>query len=323
MSIAHEIQTAIAGKGAPLSFAEFMQVALYHPGSGYYTRAKERVGFGGTTDFYTASATGEVFGELVTAAAVHLLAPEDPATFAFVEIGAEPAGRVLGGKNVFGGEVTIRHGDPIKIPKRAVVFSNELFDAQPFHRLVRRNGVWRELGVDWDDGPIEVFLPRFSPAVEKAADLLPKEGAEGYHLDLPLAAVDLLKKIATASKWRGALLVFDYGKSWRELTEGTPQGTARAYRRHRQSNDLLANPGEQDLTCHICWDWLTAVLDRSGFENVSLQSQEAFFITHAASAIEKIITAKPGQLDPRRQTLQHLLHPGHMGQKFQVLSAHR
>ena len=88
-----------------------------------------------------------------------------------------------------------------------------------------------------------------------AQDRLPSTAPEGYRIDMPLAAADLAERIA-ALPWSGLFLAFDYGKSWRELAGDTPAGTVRAYSRHRQSNALLAQPGEQDLTCHVCWDWI-------------------------------------------------------------------
>jgi len=322
--IARELQDAISRRGGPISFAEFMQVALYHPLEGYYRQAKARVGFGGTTDFFTASSTGAVFGQLVLDACARLLGPEEPSDYHFVEIGAEPGGGILPPETPFRSSVTLRPGDPLVIPDPAVVFSNELFDAQPFHRLVFQAGQWREIGVTWSgECPVEALLPDLSEPVQRMKGRLPQDASEGYHLDLPLAAVDLLTDILSAAPWRGLLILFDYGKSWRELTEAVPQGTARAYRQHRQSNDLLAHPGQQDLTCHVCWDWLEEALREQRFSSVSLQSQESFFVTHSIEAIERIVSHRPGQLDCRRQDLHQLLHPSNMGQKFQVLHGRR
>lgn len=322
--MAQAIQTALARRGGPISFAEFMQMALYHPTEGYYRRDQKRVGFGGTTDFFTASSTGGIFGELVVNAAARLLGSAALESHHFVEIGAEPGGGVLPPENPFLSNLNLRAGDPLTIPDPAVVFSNELFDAQPFHRLVFQDGQWREIGVaGGEEGLVESILAEFSAPVERIKHRLPPDSNEGYHIDLPLAAVDLLNGILSATPWRGLLILFDYGKSWRELIEAVPQGTARAYRHHRQSNHLLADPGEQDLTCHVCWDWLQEALQEQGFSQVSLQSQESFFMNHSVEAIERIISHRPGQFDPRRQNLHQLLHPGNMGQKFQVLHGQR
>jgi SAM-dependent MidA family methyltransferase len=198
-----------------------------------------------------------------------------------------------------------------------VVFSNELFDAQPFRRFVFRDGAWRETGVDFHAGRFcEVLLDAKPP------DLLPACSVEGYVIDAPLAARELAQRIA-ASSWQGLFIACDYGKSWRELVEATPTGTARAYYRHAQSNDLLERPGEQDLTCHVCWDWISEALTGAGFTQPAVESQEAFFIHHAANYIAATTAAEAARFSRKKLSLLQLLHPSHLGQKFQVLHALR
>lgn len=315
----------------PASFARFMELALYHPECGYYRSARTRVGFTPEADFYTASSTGTVFGELIAAAAPRLLSPARAEDHAFIEIGAEPdVGVLVGVVHPFREVRTLRLGDKLPIAGDCVVFSNELFDAQPFHRLVRRDGVWRELGVTLspagDAAPgtrlVEVELPELSPPVAAIRNRLPTDADEGYHLDLPLAAEALCAQLAQPG-WNGLFVAFDYGKPWATLAGDTPNGTARAYRQHRQERDLLASPGRQDLTCHICWDWLAAALTRAGWSDVRLESQESFLLHHAGAAAERIARSAPPGPDPRRSRLQELLHPGLLGQRFQVLHARR
>jgi SAM-dependent MidA family methyltransferase len=198
-----------------------------------------------------------------------------------------------------------------------VVFSNELFDAQPFHRYVFRRGWWQELGVALRGGRLE--------EVEVGGgddDALPRRAPDGYVLDAPWAAGKLAAEIAR-QPWSGAFIACDYGKSWRELIEATPAGTARAYFRHTQSNDLWARPGEQDLTCHICWDFLEQALTANGFSGVAVESQEAFFVRQAGPAIAAISGAEAARFSPRKLALMQLLHPAHLGQKFQVLRGRR
>jgi SAM-dependent MidA family methyltransferase len=314
---------------APASFAQFMELALYHPELGYYRQPRARVGFAPKADFYTASSTGTVFGELVAAAAVRLLAPARPEDHFFVEIGAEPDRSVLDGVTHRFREVrTVRLGDERRLDDNCVVFSNELFDAQPFHRLVRRDGAWHELGVVLHDADtqqpqlVKVELPEFTSPVAAVRGLLPAEAEEGYRLDLPLAAETLCAQLAQPG-WSGLFVAFDYGKTWAALAHETPAGTARAYRQHHQERDLLAAPGRQDLTCHICWDWLGAALATAGWSEVKLESQEAFLLHHAGATAEQIARSAPPGPDPRRSRLQELLHPGLLGQRFQVLHARR
>jgi len=313
--------------GGTLSFADFMELALYHPELGYYRRDRPRVGRSRTTDFYTASSSGPLFGELICAACTQLIGGRDPRAFTFVEIGAEPGGGILTGvAHPFAAARTIRVGEPLTffgIAGPLIVFSNELFDAQPFRRFVAREGHWRELGValSTDDSLVERELAPASPASSLPA-VLPAHAPEGYHLDPPLAAADLAAQIA-AQPWTGLFVACDYGKSWREFVEATPQGTARAYYRHAQSNDLLARPGEQDLTCHVCWDWLADTLSRHGFASPAVESQEAFLVRHAGDFISRLTAAEATRLSPRKLSLMQLLHPANMGQKFQVLHAFR
>jgi SAM-dependent MidA family methyltransferase len=326
---------ALAGPEGTLSFARFMELALYHEKIGYYARPRRRIGRRPDADFFTSSSLGPVFGELVAAACASLLGPQPAQSSVFVEIGSEsmPDGQagVLTGSgpeapgvaHPFAGTLTLSLGQPFAIPKQAIVFSNELFDAQPCHRLIHHAGQWCETGVALQSGALEeILLPELSPEIQAVQKRLPLTAPEGYRIDAPLAASHLAAKIA-AIPWSGLFVAFDYGKSWRELTEETPAGTVRAYSRHRQSNALLARPGEQDLTCHVCWDWIGEALATRGFDAPVVESQESFFVRHAAPVLSGLASADAGRFSPRKLDLMQLLHPGNMGRKFQVLWARR
>jgi SAM-dependent MidA family methyltransferase len=327
-----------AGADGALSFARFMELALYHETLGYYTRSRRRIGRAQDADFFTSSSLGPVFGELVVAACVDLLGPPSAGASVFVEIGTEPASTgthetagVLGSSapgtppvaHPFAGALNIPLGQSLAIPSQAIVFSNELFDAQPCHRLIHHAGCWREIGVSLRSGALEeTLLPELSPEVRAVQDRLPLAAPEDYRIDLPLAAARLAASIA-APPWSGLFVAVDYGKSWRELAEETPSGTVRAYSRHRQSNALLAQPGEQDLTCHVCWDWIGEALTSQGFDPPVIESQEAFFVNHAATVLSRLTAAEAGRFSARKLGVMQLLHPGNMGRKFQALWARR
>jgi SAM-dependent MidA family methyltransferase len=303
-----------------MTFAMFMELALYHPEVGYYRQPRTRIGHAPDSDFYTASTSGTLFGELIGASCARLLraAGRDPRRHTFVEIGNEPdSGGVLSGiAHSFADARTVRVGEPLELWGDCVVFSNELFDAQPCTRTVCRRGRWVEIGVELRGeilGEVEL---------ETAPPGSPSDAPEGYHFDQPLAAGALAGHIAE-QPWRGLFVSFDYGKTFRELSEETPGGTARAYYRHTQSNDLLARPGEQDLTCHICWDWISDALRRHGFVEPTLNFQESFFIRNAGEFIATVSASDAARFSPRKQALFQLLHPAHLGQKFQVLHAVR
>lgn len=312
-----------------MRFDAFMRLALYDPRLGYYRRDQLRVGRDRSADFYTATSLGPLFGELVAAACAKLLrdAGFDPAAHEFVEIGAEPAGGVLAGlaAHPFASTKTLRVGDPLELTGPCVVFSNELFDAQPVRRFVRRPSAWHELGVGLDAQGLFVEID-LGAAPHDVSRLLPAlaETPDGYLFDAPEAAAGLAARLA-AQPWHGLFVAFDYGKSFAELAHSVPAGTARAYYRHAQSNDLLARPGEQDLTAHVCWDWLVDALTphAPSTRPPRIVSQESFFMHHAGDAISTTLAqeARASIASPRKRALMHLLHPAQMGQKFQVLHA--
>jgi SAM-dependent MidA family methyltransferase len=307
-----------AGPGGRLSFEQFMRLALFDPAVGYYTAQRARVGKGQGTDFTTATTVGPLFGELVVAAAGKLLRSRglEPACHHFVEIGAEPDGGVLKGlPHPFASARTLRLGDALTLAGPCIVFSNELLDAQPCRSFLRKDAAWWEQGVEERDG---VLAPCALYPVSE--DWLPAEAPEGYVFDAPREAAALAGKLA-GQAWTGLFIAMDYGRSWHELAEGAPSGTLRAYHQHRQVKNLLERPGEQDLTCHVCWDWIREALGRAGCASTTLQSQEAFFVHHAGDFIGAQLAEAGGGFSPRKQALMQLLHPAHMGQKFQALWA--
>ncbi|PWU04464.1 MAG: hypothetical protein C5B43_04550 [Verrucomicrobia bacterium] len=308
-----------------LSYKDFIEQVLFASGMGYYRKDKERVGRKINTDFYTAESLGSVFKQLVLASVEKILGSKNCKETQFVEIGAEPNNELIKTQeDRFGGYKSIRIGDDIEIPQKSILFANELLDAQAFHRLIYTNEQWHEIGVSFKNGKFsEELMPKMTDPVHKIREDLPKTMEEGYRLDLPLGAEDLLKKIVSQD-WKGMILLFDYGFMWEDLINNHPEGTARAYYKHKQHNDLLINIGDQDITCHICWDRLSKILKENGFNQPKLERQEAFFVHHASELIELIINqSSEGKINKDKQTLLELIHPTHMGHKFQVLWACR
>jgi len=302
-------------------FDRFMELALYHPTLGYYQRDQLRVGTAEGSDFVTATSTGTLFGELVCAAAINLLEARGakPADFEFMEIGAESEEGILAGVNhPFARARTLRLGDPLELSGRLVVFSNELLDAQPCRRFISRGGHWSELGVQLgaDGRLLECDLGRSNEP------WLPESAPEGYRFDAPRAAVRLVEMLA-AQDWGGLFLAFDYGKTLDSLAYECPVGTVRAYHRHTQVKELLERPGEQDLTCHVCWDWICGALEDAGFVGSAVDSQESFFVHRASHYIAAQVAADAGRPTQRKMALMQLIHPANMGQKFQALRAWR
>ena len=298
-----------------VSFARLLELALYAPGFGYYSSDRVRVGKSAGTDFTTAAALGPMFGQLVAGAAKSLVG--DLKTHALIEVGAEPGqSHYAGVASQFAELRTFRFGSTPDFPARSVLVANELLDAQPFHRFVREGRAWRELGVRVD-GPeltVEPLVEYSTPLAAEFARCLP-DAEEGWVIDAPLAAEELLRKLL-AGGWSGAVILLDYGKTIAQCLESSPAGTGRAYRNHQLSGAILENLGSQDLTCHVLWDRVEPVLLGAGFKGIRLDRQEAFFVKYAGAEMERI--AMSGDHDATGR-LRALTHPAHFGAKFQVL----
>ncbi len=306
----------------PISYRDYIDTVLYTPEHGYYKQASERVGRSSRHDFYTAESLGRVFAQLVTTAAADLL-PEGLATKStFVEIAAEPGTSLIShlDSHPFAGERTIRQGDAIDLSDSIVLFANEWLDALPFHRLIFRDGQWRERGVQLNKGSIleETLLNDLSPQVTSVADRLPEDIEDGYELDLPLEAENALSELISQD-WTGLILFFDYGRTWPALLQDHPSGTARTYRNHVQGSDLLEAPGNCDITCDVNWTPLYEQMQAAGLERVTLENQESFLVQRAQRAAQSIVESSAGAFSADRQTLMELIHPANMGQRFQVL----
>ncbi|MEO0510963.1 MAG: SAM-dependent methyltransferase [Verrucomicrobiota bacterium] len=306
---------------SPISYRDYIDCVLYAKDCGYYQADRARVGRSEDRDFYTAESLGKVFAKLVTTAAEDLLGAERARTSTFIEIAAEPERTLLGHlkDHPFEKNATLRLGNRIEADGPVILFANEWLDALPFHRLVFKDGIWRERGVAFRNKELEdVLLDELSAPVAAITGRLPSDIEDSYQLDLPLEAESALANLL-AQDWTGLLLLFDYGKTWKALINDCPNGTARTYYRHEQGSDLLDLPGQKDITCDLCWTSLETKIRESGFSNTTLESQEAFLVKRAARGAEAITIDSAGSFSSDRQTLMELIHPANMGQRFQVL----
>lgn len=212
-----------------------------------------------------------------------------------------------------------------------VIFGNEFFDALPVHRLgwdaAARD--WFEWLVGWDgtrfcwvrsrpgetrDWPaakrreaLEAEYPALGePAVQA---LLP----DGFTVEVCPAARTLW---TTAARALGAgwLVALDYGPDREALRPERPEGTWRAFSRHHRSADVLAAPGEQDLTADVNFPALAAAGEREGLQTVALCAQGRFLV----EALRAQPLAARWSAAQRRQ-FQTLIHPQHLGERFKVL----
>jgi SAM-dependent MidA family methyltransferase len=351
--IAERIRT-----GGPILFAEFMRECLYHPAHGYYSRASARR-FG---DYYTSVDVHPIFGRLLarqfaemweqlgsprpfvlaeSGAGVGRLAghildfsaralPEFHAALEYVAVERSEARRrehatrladhAAAGRVSSAGEIT----RPIAA---GCIFSNELLDALPAHRVVIENGVLREIYVGFERARFtEVPGKPSTPALELYFHEQGIALEERQQAEVCLEACDWIENAGRALE-RGFVLTIDYGHEARTLyDEHHNRGTLLAYRDHTVSENLLDMPGEQDLTSHVNFTAVDLWGRRAGLLRTGLVTQSQFLVA-LGRANEFADLYEPGQSEMEklraRLLLKNLIHPEGLGEKFQVLIQHK
>jgi SAM-dependent MidA family methyltransferase len=319
MTAAAELLRAEIARDGPISFARFMEVALYHPECGYYRRS-DRDPFGKSGDFYTAAQLQPVFGRLI-AAAVRRIAGElgNPEGFTVVDLGA---GREEMAEHFRPWRYVAVDAGRGKLPEHftGTVFANEFFDALPVEVVTRRNGRLYERRVDWN-GSRFVWRDEVE-AGDRVADYLARYAApleEGGLIEVNFEAQRAIHDVAR-SMAGGRLLVIDYGYTARE-TVRFQAGTLMSYRRHQAFEDVLDRPGEQDITSHVNFTALGAHTADAGLEVAPLESMPQFLLRagEADSFAEALEAGNEVDALRLRMQLKTLLYG--MGETFRVMAA--
>lgn len=199
-----------------------------------------------------------------------------------------------------------------------VIFSNELLDAMPVHRFgwdaAKKN--WFEWGVAAEGEKFiwaKIQNSKFRIQNSKLEAVLP----DGYTIEISPAAENWWREAAGVLE-NGRLMTIDYGLTADELfSPSRPNGTLRAYSRHHIADDILATPGEQDITAHVNFPAIQAAGEAAGLTTESFLIQ-AQFLTRI---LEKAANDKSfgGWTAYRARQFQTLTHPEHLGQAFRVL----
>ncbi len=336
------IHREISGRGS-IPFACFMELAL----QSYYENQK---GIGRSGDFYTSVSVGPVFAELLalqfaewTANLAQIQIVEtgahqgqfaadllrwfrqwQPKLFACLQyIIVEPSATRRQWQQEtlreFTGHVTWLAKFPAEVT--GIIFTNELLDAMPVHRLCwhaaekrwlewhvvsdGENFIWQKAEPEKD-----LVLPEVHPDLQT---VLP----DGFIHETSPAAIAWWRE-AAQSLQSGKIITLDYGLTAEEFFQPERgRGTLRAYHRHRVSDDLLANPGEQDLTAHINFTAMQAAGESTGLKTEAF-IQQSKFLTQIFEKTVKAPATFPVWNHARIKQFQTLTHPSHLG-RFQVL----
>ena len=343
-------------RDGPITFARFMERALYEAGLGYYRR--ERPGPGRDGDFLTAPETHAIFGRAIARQLDEVWTRLDrPHPFVVREYGAGVGTLALAMLDGLELEHSALLGalryEPIEVePRRVatlqarvaaaghapivgapadppatvtgVVLANEVLDALPVHRVEWRDGRLRELYVDWRDGGFrEVEGETSTPALEA---LLADEGVRlrnGQRAEISLTIEPWVAN-AAAGLERGILLLIDYGYPTPELYGPRRlAGTLMAYAGHRAHDDPFVNVGRQDLTAHVDLTAVERAAAAAGLDRLGVTTQAEFLVGLGIQGLLQEAQSDPTMTLERyvalRSGMMRLLDPAATG-RFRVMA---
>ncbi len=324
-----------------MTFADFMEAALFDPDEGYYT-TRASLGFEG--DYVTSADLGPAFGRSLARGVADLwLVMGKPATWDLVEAGA---GRGILMRDLLGAlererpdaargarpaivEVSPRmraqqslalEGRDLRwasvarslAPIHGVVFANEVLDAFPVHVLTRTAEGVREVFVGEESGAlVEVLRPPSTPDLRWR---IPESVPVGGRWETSPAAEGWVASLAAALV-SGYIVLIDYGGDETELLTRQGAGTVRGFAQHRLIANPLAEPGLHDLTASVDFTAVRRAAEGAGLQLVGTSTQREVLVAlgireataRPATPIEQLRAAS------RRSAIDALLDPNGLG----------
>ncbi|HUQ32269.1 MAG TPA: SAM-dependent methyltransferase [Pyrinomonadaceae bacterium] len=358
LPLAERLRERIRRDG-PLSFRDWMAAALYDEPEGYYVR-RDRMRWGRAGDYRTAPERSPLFGATFAhffarlyeelngprdwailesgAGAGHFahsvlsaLQRDYPLVFsathyAIEELSADARDRARERLSEFAERVEFLHPAETKeCSSEGIIFANELLDAFPVHRVTLRDGKLLELFVSLDEGGGFAWTER-EPSAPQLAEYFNGAGvelSEGQIAEVNLGVEEWMSRAASKFK-RAFIIIVDYGAEASDLYTAPHrrQGTLRAFHRHRFADELLAMPGEQDITTTIDWTNVRRIGEALGLQSVSFERQDEFLMRAGLlEQLERMTSEATNETEALvlRSGVRELILPGGMSDSFQVM----
>ena len=351
MSAESEVRRRIQERGefGKITFAEFMEIALYWPNGGHYT-SREPVGAHG--DYYTSPVVHPSFGALLAVQLFQMwLEMGRPAPFTVLELGAgngllcqDICSYAVGLPNGF--DEALRY---VCLDRRAAfsvvsrtlgtsrvvadrlpfegltgcVLSNEYLDAFPVHQVVMTDDGLKEVHVGLSGGElVELHDEPSCPGLAERLDDLGIALAPGQTAEINLALEPRFVEISEALT-RGFVLTIDYGRTAQDLydPETRLRGTLVTYHQHIQTDAPLTLIGRQDITAQVDFTTAASVGKKAGLETLGLVTQRDFLSNLGLNRLEENLAGQnltPLQIQANRAGIKELVRPGGLGE-FKVL----
>ena len=348
MSLSEIIVEKIKKEG-PVSFHEFMEMALYYPEYGYYTSAGDKIGKHG--DFYTSPYLTSIFGYMIAKQLEEMWCILDKKSFTIVEYGAgegrlsnDILTRLKSNKQLYDKlnyciieksevmrqkEKMILH-DKVQwfncisdIPLTAgCILSNEVVDNFPIHQVIMGNELM-EVFVDYNNGFVETLQPA-SETLKNYLDELQVTLPKGFRTEINLQAIEWIKEIASALK-AGFVITIDYGYPSSALYNNKRScGTLVCYHKHSINYCPYTHIGEQDITAHVNFSALRNWGLKNGLGYSGFTTQANFLLalglTDYLRTMEQVDTNHANNAEKTLLIHTFLMD---MGSKFKVLIQHK
>jgi SAM-dependent MidA family methyltransferase len=330
-----------------ITYAEYIELALYHPTKGYYMREEMKIGKSG--DFITTSNVSDIFGSIFSkwflkqvedneitptvceigagngrfahAFLDHWVKHTDiPITYYIVE--TSPYHRQLQ-KEILPIGNNVIHIDKISeiTPFQGLIFSNELFDALPVHVIKKTAGDLYEVMIGIDkNGLKEELIPLSNPKIIDYLNSQKISLSNNQRFEIPLEMENVLKSISQTME-KGLVVTIDYGYTNNEWMEpARKSGSLRGYYKHQMISEILLNPGEMDITHHIHFDGLISKGEQLGLNFITMKRQDEFLIAAGIlNELEENYDPNPfSERSKRNRAIRSLILPG-MSSFFHII----
>ena len=355
-SVQRIIRDAIDAAGGWIAFEQFMQLALYAPGLGYYSSGATKLGSAG--DFVTAPEISPLFGRTLAQQIMQIMrsmpAPD------LLEFGAGSGKMALDilleldrfdalPKKYYildvSAELRLRqqtlfaeHAPHLtgiiewleQLPPRfsGVILANEVLDAMPVHSVVwrdqaifERGVIWENEHFGWQDRPIR-NAKLAAMATELSSLINPfNEKSLRYLSEINLNAHFFMRSLAEILQ-QGVILLIDYGFGRAEYYHPQRnQGTLMCHYRHHAHEDPFYLPGLQDVTSHVDFSAITEAVEDTDLQLCGYTTQAHFLINCGITDILAQVSAENiHRYLPQANQLQRLISPAEMGELFKVIA---
>ena len=337
----------------PISFRDFMEMALYYPGYGYYTAADTEIGCRG--DFYTSSHVHPVFGALVGKQIAEMWeVMGKPDGFHVIEMGA---GRgylasdmlaYLKGTDFFKAltYVIVEINPYIKKKQEQLlagymdkmqwassleeikfvpgcVLSNELLDAFPVHLIYTNSGKINEIYVSIERDDFGEVYRECNPVILNYLSEFGITLPQDYRTEVNLDIIKWLKDVETTLR-EGFIITIDYGYPAAEYySMSRRSGTLVCYHKHQVSDNPYQHIGQQDISAHVNFSAVKKWGEEFGFESVGFASQGTFLVSLRIDEVLQEKYAEEGNPEPGRNTVSKLISPEGLGESHKILMQYK